>query len=431
VIAAVQVSPGQPPARWDVRIPGSKSITNRALLLAGVAEGRSALRGPLVADDTCAMLAALRVLGVEVQESQGQDGTLSWVVDGLGGPPCGDHELYCGMGATVGRFLVPMLAAGRGRFEVDAHAQLRRRPLGPVLAALRAQGALIEGDAFPLVIEAAGLTGGEVDVDTSVSSQFLSGLVMAAPFARASTLLRFNTLVSKPFLDLTLKVMRAFGSDVEIEPGAVLVRPAGYQGTEFIVEPDVSTASYFLASAALTGTTVRLPGLDRRTTAQGDIELVDALEKMGCKALDGDPLQLTGPRRLLGVQVNMANSSDVFMTLACVAPFADGPTTIEGIGHARVKESDRIGACAENLGRLGIRVEQGDDWIRIHPGTPRVTALPTYEDHRVAMAFSLIGTQVPVTIEEPGVVSKTCPEFFELWRATGATMNFVDGAVSW
>ena len=192
------------------------------------------------------------------------------------------------------------------------------------------------------------------------------------------------------------------------------VARGGYVATEFAVEPDVSTASYFLASAALTGTTVSLPGLDRSTTAQGDIELVGFLEQMGCTVRDGDALELTGPAQLHGVTVDMGNSSDVFMTLACVAVFADGPTTIEGIGHARVKESDRIAACAENLRRLGIKVDEGPDYLRMHPGQPRPeTRLPTYEDHRIAMAFSLIGTRVPVMLEEPTVVGKTFPEFFD------------------
>jgi 3-phosphoshikimate 1-carboxyvinyltransferase len=418
----VHVAPGEPQARWAVRVPGSKSITNRALLLAGVASGRSVLLDPLVADDTQSMTSALRTLGVEIAEQTDTDGRLRWAVEGLGGSPTGAEEVYCGMGATVGRFLVPMLAAGRGRFGVDAHAQLRRRPLGPVLAALRAQGAAIDGEAFPLVIGASGLSGGEVQVDASVSSQFLSGLLMAAPFARADTRLCFETLVSKPYLDLTVDAMRAFGVEADVQPEAISVRRGGYRAAEFQIEPDVSTASYFLASAALTGTTVRLPGLDRRRTAQGDIELVGFLERMGCTVHDGEALELTGPGQLHGIEANMGNSSDVFMTLACAAVFADGPTTITGIGHARVKESDRIAACAENLRRLGIEVDEGPDYLRVHPGKPQGTWLPTYEDHRIAMSFSLIGTRDAVTLEAPGVVSKTCPEFFELWRETGATV---------
>ncbi len=418
----VHVAPGDPPTRWHVRVPGSKSITNRALLLAGVAAGESVLLDPLLADDTRSMVAALRGLGVGVAERTDAAGRMCWVIEGLGGPPTGTEEVYCGMGATVGRFLVPMLAAGRGRFAVDAHPQLRRRPLGPVLAALRAQGAAIDGDAFPLVIGASQLSGGDVQVDASVSSQFLSGLLMAAPFAKVATRLRFDTLVSKPYLDLTLNAMRAFGVEAEVGPELMTVERGGYRAAEFQVEPDASTASYFLGSAAINGTTVRLSGLDRRTTAQGDIELVEFLERMGCAVRDGGSLELTGPRQLHGIEANMGNSSDVFMTLACVAVFADSPTTITGIGHARVKESDRITACAENLRRLGIEVDEGPDYLRVHPGIPQGTWLPTYEDHRIAMAFSLIGTHDAVTLEDPGVVSKTCPEFFDLWRDTGATV---------
>jgi 3-phosphoshikimate 1-carboxyvinyltransferase len=419
---AVRVSPGAPPARWELRVPGSKSLTNRALLLAGVAAGRSRLIGPLVADDTEVMAGVLRALGAGVTTADGADGP-DLMIDGIGGAPAGDADVYCGMAGTVGRFIVPMLAAGVGRFTVDAHPQLRRRPLGPVLAALRAQGAVIDGESLPLTVTAAGLAGGTVDVDTSISSQFLSGLLMAAPFARAPTSLGFGALVSAPYLELTVDVMRAFGVQPERGDGVLNVAPASYRATEFEIEPDVSTASYFLASAALTGTTVTLPGLDLDVTRQGDIELVAHLERMGCLVAGRAPLSLTGPAQLRGIVVDMGNSSDVFMTLACVAPFADGPTTITGVGHARVKESDRVGATAENLRRLGITVDEGPDYLRVHPGRPRLARLPTFEDHRIAMAFSLIGSQVPVELDEPEVVAKTCPTFFELWRRTGAVVE--------
>ncbi|MDE3134555.1 MAG: 3-phosphoshikimate 1-carboxyvinyltransferase [Acidobacteriota bacterium] len=427
--ALARVAPAAAPARWEVRVPGSKSITNRALLLAGVAEGRSTLRAPLIADDTLVMADALEVLGARIERHSGEDRTEDWTIVGLGGPPHGDARIYCGMAGTVGRFLVPMLSAGEGRFAADAHPQLRRRPLGPVLAALTAQGARIEGEGFPLGIAAAGLSGGEVPVDGSVSSQFLSGLLMAAPLARAQTRLEFDVLVSRPYLELTLDVMRAFGVDATVTPSWIEVRPGAYRATEFAVEPDASTASYFLGAAAVTGTSVWLPGLDPNVTAQGDIELVDFLAQMGCEVRAGGGLKLTGPGQLRGVTVDMRNSSDVFMTLACVAVFADGPTTIEGIGHARVKESDRIAACAENLQRLGIEVDEGPDFLRVHPGTPRADVrLPTYEDHRIAMAFSVIGTRVPVVLEEPAVVGKTFPEFFEVWPVTGAQVEPLQAA---
>ncbi len=419
------VAPGAPPERWQVRVPGSKSLTNRALLLAAVAgQGRSRLRNPLLSDDTQVMVEAARALGASVEASTDADGAAVWSVGGLAGPPTGDASIWCGMAGTVGRFLLPMLAAGEGRFAVDAHPQLQRRPLGRLLTALRSQGAEIEGESFPLALTAHGLAGGDLEVDASVSSQFLSGLLMAAPLARTTTTLHFETVVSRPYLDLTAATMSAFGVGAAVGDHEITVPVGGYAAAAYDVEPDASTASYFLASAALTGTTVTLPGLDRRATAQGDIELVEFLERMGCEVRDGEAgIELTGPAVLRGVEVDMNNSSDVFMTLACVAPFADGPTTIGGIGHARVKESDRIGATADNLRRLGITVDEGDDYLRVHPGTPQTTRLPTYDDHRIAMAFSLIGTRVPVIIEEPGVVAKTCPTFFELWRETGAAVS--------
>jgi 3-phosphoshikimate 1-carboxyvinyltransferase len=409
-----------------VRVPGSKSLTNRALLLAGIARGRSRLLGALRADDTDVMAAALRALGAQVTAVEEPDGSAAVIVDGIGGAPVGDGEVYCGMAGTVGRFIIPVIAAGQGRYVIDAHPQLRRRPLGPVLAALRAQGATIDGDALPLTVTASGLAGGDVDVDASVSSQFLSGLLMAAPLAGSPSRLRFGALVSAPYLELTLTAMRAFGAVVERTDGALAVAPQGYRATRLQIEPDVSTASYFLASAALSATTVTLPGLDLDATRQGDIELVSHLERMGCVIARRSPLSLTGPPALRGVHVDMGDSSDVFMTLACVAPFADGPTTIEGIAHARVKESDRVGATAENLRRLGIVVEEGPDFLRVIPDPgrpPRTSRLPTFEDHRIAMAFSLIGARVPVELEDPAVVAKTCPAFFELWRATGADVR--------
>ena len=417
---AIRISPGHPAQRWEVRVPGSKSLTNRALLLAAVAgPGSSRLIKPLIADDTEAMAGAVGALGAGVELTAGGD----WVIAGLDGPPGHDAAVSCGMAGTVARFVVPILAAGRGSFSVDGDPQLRRRPLGPLLAALEAQGAVIHGDALPLTLEADGLRGGDLAVDTSVSSQFLSGLLMAAPLARQETRLRFDALVSRPYLQLTLDVMSAFGVGAQSDQHSVTVKPARYRPATLAIEPDASTASYFLASAALTGTTVSLPGLELDRTAQGDIEVARSLARMGATVVGSGTLALSGPRELHGIEVDMGDSSDAFMTLACVAPFALTPTTIEGIGHARVKESDRIAATAENLRRLGISVDEGHDHLRIHPGMPRPARLPTYDDHRIAMAFSLIGTKVPVVLEDPDVVGKTCPSFFELWRASGATIE--------
>ncbi len=427
-----RVSPGHPPARWRIEVPGSKSLTNRALLLAAVAGGTSRLANTLVADDTLVMRDALVALGAQITAHDGE-----LLVGGLSGPPTESASLYCGMGGTVGRFLLPMVAAGQGRFALDAHPQLRRRPLGTVLEALRAQGAEIEGDSFPLTVAASGLSGGVLEVDASVSSQFLSGLMLAAPLAATPTTLRFERPVSRPYLDLTAAVMAAFGATVAVGETAVTVEPGEYRADDYAVEPDASTASYFLASAALTRTEVALARMHRERTGQGDIVLAEHLAAMGAELVDGPQgLSLRGPSGPLhGVHVEMSNASDVFMTLACVAPFADSPTTIEGLANVRVKESDRLLATAENLGRLGIAVDAGPDFISIDPDPTRPprpgVRLPTYDDHRIAMAFSLIGTHVPVELEAPHVVDKTCPTFWALWRETGATVELAAERDSW
>lgn len=463
-----RIAPGQAPARWSVRVPGSKSLTNRALLLAALAAGSSLVSGGLRADDTESMLTALRALGAGVEpvnrgsaaavpvgdpaaapENDTAAAPESWRIEGLGAAPHGSAAVDCGMAGTVARFLLPAIAAGEGSFALDGHPQLRRRPLGPLVAALRAQGARIDGDALPLTVAASGLTGGELDVDTSVSSQFLSGLMMAAPLARGATRLHFESLVSQPYLELTAAVMAAFGARADLSEHLVAVAPGGYRACSYEVEPDASTASYFLAAAALTGTAVTLDGLRRASSRQGDLELVDFLAAMGAQVPAGQmppvpastasaasatrtstvqmpaaaALTLQGPSALQGVRADMRNSSDVFMTLACVAPFADTSTTIEGIGHVRAKESDRLAATAENLRRLGIAVQEGPDSLTVQPGQPRPARLPTYDDHRIAMAFSLIGLRVPIELEQPEVVAKTCPPFFELWRQTGADVQ--------
>jgi 3-phosphoshikimate 1-carboxyvinyltransferase len=421
----VRLEPAALPPRWEVRVPGSKSLTNRALLLAGVADGCSTVENGLVAEDTTVMLDAIKELGARVDS----DDAGEWRITGIGGPPTGGGRIWCDMAGTAARFLVPMVAAGSGRFAIDAHPQLRRRPLSPLLDVLRQQGAVIEladrdHDGIPLTVVADGLRGGLLEVDGSISSQFISGLLMAAVLGRGDTQLRFTSVVSWPYLELTRETMAAFGASIELTRDGAEVSVGGYRAADYAVEPDASTASYFLALAAATGTTCRIPGLDRATSGQGDLELVRFLEAMGCTASQSGALELSGPRALGGIEVDMGNSSDVFMTLACLAPFASGPTTIEGVHHARVKECDRVAATAENLRRLQIRVEEGTDSLRIYPGTPRPAQLPTYDDHRIAMAFSVLGARASIVLEYPEVVDKSCPSFFELWRAAGPTVAF-------
>ena len=408
------------PVRTDldvvVRPPGSKSVTNRALLLAGLAAGESVLRGALEAGDTDAFAAGLRSLGVAV-ERRGDD----LLVAGAGGSfPAADADVFCAEAGTVARFLLAAAAAGDGVYRFDAAPQLRRRPLGLLLDALRAQGARTEPDdaaGLPLTLTASGLAGGAVRLPGDTSSQFVSALLMAAPLGRAPLDLRVDGLVSRPYVTMTLRMMERFGAGPELVAGdRFVVAPGSYAGREYPVEPDASTASYFFAAAAVAGR-VQVLGLHREHALQGDVAFLDVLECMGCTVDDEtEGVRVTGPAALAGLTVDMTDIPDAFMTLAAIAPLATSPVTVTGIGNVRLKESDRIAAMEENLRRTGVKTESGPDWLRVFPGTPRAASIDPHDDHRIAMAFSVLGLRVPgIVIEDPGCVAKTCPTFFDLW----------------
>ena len=419
------------PAREDldvvVRVPGSKSITNRALLLAALADGTSTLRGVLDADDTAAFAGGVRALGIPV-EPEGPD---TWRVEGAGGPfPAGGGDVYCADAGTAARFLLAACAAGEGEFRFDASPQLRRRPLAQLLEVLRAQGARTDPPAaerLPLTLLAGGLRGGRVRLPGDTSSQFVSALLMAAPLAREPLEIVVDGLVSRPYVDMTLRMMADFGVDAERDGHrSFRVAPGTYRARDYQVEPDASTASYFFAAAAVTGGRVCVAGRRRRDALQGDARFLDVLEAMGCEtgegpdgvAAAGSPARscARGPAVLRGLTVDMSDISDTFMTLAAVAPFADSPVTVTGIANVRVKESDRILAMEENLRRLGVRTESGPDHLRVFPGTPHGGHVDPHGDHRIAMAFAVLGLRTPgVVIDDPHCVRKTCPEFFTLW----------------
>ncbi|MEU7552551.1 3-phosphoshikimate 1-carboxyvinyltransferase [Streptomyces sp. NPDC044571] len=395
------------------RIPGSKSITNRALLLAAAADGVSLLRSPLVSEDTVAFREALIGLGVPVET--GPDG---WKVCGSGRAPAAGGTVWCEDAGTAARFLPPFAATGAGTFTFDGTGQLRARPLRPLADALGRLGA----DArvaepvggLPLTVTARGLTGGELTVDASLSSQYLTGLLMAGPLMRRPLTVRGQGLVSRPYITMTQTLMRHFGAYVdEFEGGAIQVLPGGYRAAEFDVEPDASTASYFFAAAAVTGTTVTVPGLGRGSV-QGDLGFVEVLRRAGARVEIGEretTVTGTGPLRG-GFDVDMGDISDTFMTLAAVAPLADAPITVHSIAHARLKESDRIAAVEENLRACGIRTESGPDRLTVHPGRPAAAEIACRRDHRIAMAFSVLGLRVPgITLDDPSCVGKTFPGF--------------------
>jgi 3-phosphoshikimate 1-carboxyvinyltransferase len=406
------------PPDAEVTVPGSKSFTNRALVCAGLASGASTLTGALFADDTDAMVVALRGLGSSVDADEG---AATMRVTGCGGALTpGPVELNVRLAATAARFLAPVLALGRGEYRLDGSEPLRRRPIGPLVDALRQLGVRVtdEGSAghLPVRVDAAGLAGGHVRLRGDISSQFVSGLLLAAPYASAPMEIEVTTdLVSRPYLEVTIATMAAFGVEIDRQgPGAFRVQPARYRPTTFAVEPDASAASYFFAAAAMTAGRVRVTGLGRGAV-QGDVRFVDLLGQMGAEVERGaDWTEVRGPATLRGIDVDLSDISDTVPTLAVVAALADSSSRLHGIGFIRGKETDRIAAVVKELGRCGIVAEEAPDAIVIHPGRPRAARVETYDDHRMAMAFSLFGLLVEgIEIDEPDVVAKTYPHFFE------------------
>ena len=405
------------PVDATVSVPGSKSLTNRALCLAALASGTSTLRNALFSDDTHYFGSALRALGIEVREDP-EGATIS--VDGRGGAlPRQRADLFVGLAGTAARFLTAVLALGDGGYTVDGAPRMRERPMDELLSALAAQGARISADTHPVrmpfTIRGGGLAGGELQVSGVRSSQPISALLMVAPLARAATTLQVEgKLVSEPFVAMTVQLMRRFGAAVT-EHGRRFSIPPGqrYRAQDLVIEPDATSASYFFAAAAVTGGRVRVPGLGR-DSLQGDLAFLHVLERMGCRVeFDAAGVGVQGPSTLAGIDVDLAAVSDTAPTLAAIAPFASGPVTIRGIGHTRLQETDRVHAMATELRRLGVPVEEGAGSLRIEPAAPRGATIETYDDHRIAMAFAVTGLRTPgISIADPGCTAKTFPDFF-------------------
>ena len=404
-----------------VAVPGSKSVTARALFLAAAADGTTVLRRPLLSDDTEGFAEGLTRLGYAVRREDQE-----WHITGRPqGPAAAEAEVYCRDAATAARFLPALAAAGHGTYRFDASAQMRRRPVAPLTGALRSLGVdltheVAEGH-LPLTVVADGIKGGEIDLDASLSSQFLTALLLTGPLTAEGLRIRVTGIVSVPYVEITLAMMRRFGVTVARDGDTFVVPPGGYRATDYVIEPDASTAGYFFAAAALAGRAATVPGLGA-DALQGDLQFVEVLRRMGADVEIGpDSTTVTGTGRLSGITVAMRDISDTMPTLAAIAPFADGPVRIEDVYNTRVKECDRLEACAVNLRRQGVDVETGRDWIEIRPGTPAPVEIACHGDHRIAMSFAVAGLRTPgTTFDDPGCVKKTFPGFHEFFAGVRA-----------
>lgn len=416
----IEIIPLRHPLAASIRVPGSKSITNRALLLAAMADGRSTISGAGLNDDTRRMAVALGALGFEVDVDQA---AARIVVDGRGGSiPARAAEMNVGGAGTAMRFLLGFLTLGRGRFRLDGNRRMRERPLGPLLEALAGLGVSVRSERDdgcpPVIIEVGegGVKGGAARIDAAVSSQFVSALLMPAPLWPKGLALTVLGAAARPFIVMTLRLMERWGARGTMRGGEIVV-PGGqrYAAQEnFTVEPDASGASYFAAAAALLGGSVLLEGIGA-DSVQGDVAFMKLLERMGARVEwreDGVRVSASGAQ-LAGIDVEMSGMPDLVPTLAAIAPFCSSSTRIRGVSFIRHHESDRLRALADELHRMGASVHEFEDGMLIEPSRIGAAAVETYDDHRIAMAFAVTGLKAAgIRIRNPGCVSKTYPDFF-------------------
>jgi 3-phosphoshikimate 1-carboxyvinyltransferase len=398
-----------------LELPGSKSLTNRYLLLAALASGTSTLERTLIADDVEAMLDCVVALGAEVELSKDQTGA---TIIGVGGRVPSSGRAFARQSGTTARFIAPVLGLADGPWELDGSPQLRARPMADLFEAMRRLGAEVSGAggslSLPVTIRGP-LRGGSTTVSGAVSSQFLSGLLLASPLLSTGLVVEVEgVLVSRPYVEMTVATMRRFGAHVDDDGTFFAVKPTGYEAAAIAIEPDASSASYFFAAAACHGGSVRVTGLGR-DSLQGDVRFVDVLEQMGAEVRRDDTfIEVRGGGALHGVEVDLGELSDTVPTLAVVASFADTPTRITGVGFIRNKESDRIGGVVTELRRCGIDATEEPDGMVIRPGVPHGARVNSYDDHRMAMAFAVLGLGTEgIVIEGAESVAKTFPDFFE------------------
>ena len=411
--------------RGTIRPPGSKSITNRALVCAALAKGESTLSGALDSEDTRVMIECLGRLGIRVES---RDGGKTLIVQGCGGKiPAKEADLFVGNSGTTIRFLTALCAIGQATYRLDGIERMRERPIGDLLDALRQLGVDCRGEVRegfpPVIVNGHGLPGGEATVRGDISSQFLSGLLMAGVCNGGSDVELHveGELVSKPYIAMTLRVMEAFGAAVQVQDDFRyfdIPDNVSYRGCRYEIEPDASAASYFWGAAAITGGEVTVEGLTKESL-QGDVKFVECLEAMGCRvSYSASGITVAG-RAVRGIEVDMNAISDTVQTLAAVALFAEGATTIRGVAHIRHKETDRIGDLARELRKFGAGAEEFEDGLRITPARnvsegPPTIEIETYNDHRMAMSLALPGLMIPgITVLNPGCTAKTYPQYFD------------------
>jgi 3-phosphoshikimate 1-carboxyvinyltransferase len=406
------------PVNATVEIPGSKSITNRALLVAALAQGDSILKNALFSEDSKYFVKCLENLGIPITLNS----HLAQIqVTGRGGEiPATQADLFVGLAGTAARFISALVALGNGEYRLDGVPRMRERPMDDLLKVLQTGGATInfEGNPgfMPYTIYAQQFSGGHFRLKGNQTSQQLSALLMIAPLAQQDTIVEVEgTLVSQSYVKMTCRLMADFGVQVLQTDENQFQIKAGqrYQSRNYLIEPDASNASYFFAAAAVTGGRVRVNHLTKQS-CQGDILWLNVLEQMGCQINDSDNYtEVTGPKQLQGIDIDMNDISDLVQTLAAIAPFASSPVIIRNVEHIRYKETERIQAVVTELRRLGVKVEEFADGLKIEPSPITPAAIETYHDHRMAMAFAVTGLKVPgIVIKDPGCTAKTFPDYF-------------------
>ncbi len=407
----------------SVAVPGSKSVTNRALLLATMASGVSRLEGVLFSDDSAHFLKCIQALGFETRVDKA---THTVTVNGLGGAiPYASARQYVGSAGTAARFLTAYLGLSHGIFYMDASEQMRRRPMAPLLDSLKELGCQVfyvpghEHGHFPFFLRGHGFKRDSITVNIDHSSQFLSALLIASCLSERDFTTRVEGTHGMAYIHMTLRMMEQFGVTVETPSPDTFITRAGqrYRAMDYRIEPDASAACYFYAMCPLLNIPVRVDGI-HFGSLQGDTEFIRLLERMGCSACDTtDGILLSPPDDGVyhGICADMSACSDQAITLAAIAPFAEGPTTITGIGHIRRQESDRLNGIVTELSKMGIRCVSDEDSITVFPGSPSPSLVETYDDHRMAMGFTLTGLRADgIVINNPACCRKTFSEYYEV-----------------